>query len=323
MFEILNCSSIDLEELKENLDENEYKIALEYFDFFIDEEFGFYTDQPERFPELDLSFSSPETINNCIIDIDTHSDHNIQKIADQLSFLGCKFLELRFFSSISISELRDEYLTAMNQTRLRNITVYMKYSEEWEHEASVEKLLRSFPLVGNLIVHSSPFEKSICSESPLSYQKTKITSEKCCGIISRKYHRYNQETFLESQQKNSCLNKKVSIDSSGEIRNCPSMPDSFGSHHVVLLTDVVQTKNFTKTWDITKDSIEVCKDCQFRYVCTDCRAYLENPENKNSKPLKCGYDPYNNLWEDWGQLAHKIKAMEQYEMDQNECSQRS
>jgi radical SAM protein with 4Fe4S-binding SPASM domain len=55
--------------------------------------------------------------------------------------------------------------------------------------------------------------------------------------------------------------------------------------------DVVNRTDFTKFWNISKDQISVCQDCEFRYVCQDCRAFtLDN--NLYSKPAKCTYNPY-------------------------------
>jgi hypothetical protein len=57
---------------------------------------------------------------------------------------------------------------------------------------------------------------------------------------------------------------------------------------------------FRSAWHIKKDMIKKCRDCEFRYACTDCRAYLEDPQDILSKPLKCGYDPYTGTWDNWG-----------------------
>ncbi len=57
-----------------------------------------------------------------------------------------------------------------------------------------------------------------------------------------------------------------------------------------------------------------CDDCKFSYICTDCRAYLENPEDMYSKPLKCGYNPYTNEWEEWSANPLKQKAIDFYGM---------
>ena len=54
--------------------------------------------------------------------------------------------------------------------------------------------------------------------------------------------------------------------------------------------------NKKNTGSINKDLIDVCKDCEFRYICTDCRAYIQDKNNIYSKPAKCNYDPYNAEW---------------------------
>jgi hypothetical protein len=60
----------------------------------------------------------------------------------------------------------------------------------------------------------------------------------------------------------------------------------------------------------------VCKDCEFRYICTDCRAYLEDPYNEYSKPLKCGYDPYTGEWSEWSTNPLKQAAIKYYGMEE-------
>ena len=116
------------------------------------------------------------------------------------------------------------------------------------------------------------------------------------------------------------LHKKISIDVDGNIRNCPSMPQSFGNIKDTTLEEALEHPDFKKYWNLTKDHIEVCKDCEFRYICTDCRAYTErthtNAEGLDiSKPLKCGYNPYTGEWEEWSTNPLKEKAIEFYGME--------
>jgi SPASM domain peptide maturase of grasp-with-spasm system len=87
------------------------------------------------------------------------------------------------------------------------------------------------------------------------------------------------------------------------------MPQSFGNIKDTPLKEVISNSNFKKYWNITKDDIKVC---EFRYVCTDCRAYTEDPNDLSSKPLKCGYNPYTNVWEGWSTNPLKQKAIEYY-----------
>jgi SPASM domain peptide maturase of grasp-with-spasm system len=76
------------------------------------------------------------------------------------------------------------------------------------------------------------------------------------------------------------------------------MTKSYGNIKNKKLTDVLQDESFKKIWYISKDQIKVCQDCEFRHICTDCRAYLSDKEDIFSKPAKCGYNPYTNTWEE-------------------------
>jgi radical SAM protein with 4Fe4S-binding SPASM domain len=63
------------------------------------------------------------------------------------------------------------------------------------------------------------------------------------------------------------------------------------------LSVAISNKDFSALWYVNKDQIDICKDCEFRYVCTDCRVYIENHNNKKlSKPSKCKYNPYTATW---------------------------
>jgi SPASM domain peptide maturase of grasp-with-spasm system len=119
-----------------------------------------------------------------------------------------------------------------------------------------------------------------------------VNSEKYCGVVSPWYFVSKTETFCESLNFNSCLNRKISVDKNGEIKNCPSMLKSYGNITETNLIDVIENTDFKIIWEIKKDEIEVCRDCEFRYLCGDCRAYLTDSNNVYSKPLKCNYNPY-------------------------------
>jgi SPASM domain peptide maturase of grasp-with-spasm system len=108
------------------------------------------------------------------------------------------------------------------------------------------------------------------------------------------------------------LNRKISIDEDGHLRNCPAMGRSFGHHQAVALAEVAGSSAFQRAWKLRKDDIQICRDCPYRYACTDCRAFLEDPEAEDSKPLKCGYDPYTDTWADWTARPHATDTMKEY-----------
>ena len=75
------------------------------------------------------------------------------------------------------------------------------------------------------------------------------------------------------------------------------MKHHYGHISDTELIDVVRKPEFRKWWYYKKDDIDVCQDCEFRHICTDCRAFIKDPDNILSQPAKCGYNPYIALWE--------------------------
>ncbi|MFD2568834.1 grasp-with-spasm system SPASM domain peptide maturase [Pseudotenacibaculum haliotis] len=297
---------------------NEYDETIdEYFVFLKQNELVFETKTPHLFPNLKLDWHYPFEISNAILDFDINSKYELVSGLDQLNELKCKHVQLRFFDTITYNTI----LNLLNHLNKKNsiilsIDILLPFSSEFSKE-KLSVLLSDYPRINSFYVFNSDSDQFITpirgNRAYIVYLKNKL-SPKNCGIISSKYFSINIKSFTESLNCNSCLNGKISIDTQGNIKNCPSMTHSFGNIKNVSLKESLHKKDFKKYWSLTKDNIEVCKDCEFRYVCTDCRAYIENIENQYSKPLKCGYDPYTNEWENWEENPVKNKAIEYYDM---------
>ncbi len=94
------------------------------------------------------------------------------------------------------------------------------------------------------------------------------------------------------------------------------MKESFGNLTDTTLVEAIEKPGFQKTLGYKKNFITKCKDCEFRYICTDCRANLENPDDIYSAPCKCSYDPYTGEWSEWSDNPLKNKAIEFYSMEE-------
>jgi SPASM domain peptide maturase of grasp-with-spasm system len=190
-----------------------------------------------------------------------------------------------------------------------------------------QQLMEDHPFIAGFTLHSSPEERTLiidygCDDEAGRYIKrqvqlvTQVVDARIhCGLITvRSLHAPSINNFFETKSYNGCLNRKISVDAFGEIRNCPSMPASYGNITDTALSEALDQPGFKEKWAIVKDQIKVCKDCELRYACSDCRAYVEQPEDIYSKPLKCGYDPYTNEWEEWSTNPLKQKAISYYGM---------
>jgi SPASM domain peptide maturase of grasp-with-spasm system len=300
--------------------ENKFDDAIDEYLLYLNEnELGFWqsTENNDLFPPISLDWDEPSEITNCILDFHITSPYEFKEVLPQLEKLGCKDIQIRFYSEISLDFL-SKTLYLLNTSRIKSVELMIK-NDNTVTEKILLELCDKFPRIKFIIVHSSP--EDTCSISQNSnnmgsvlFVKDVLQSEKHCGIINSTYFRTNLSLFSESQQHNTCLNRKISIDVNGEIKNCPSINKSYGNIKNTTLQNALDKNGFKDVWKISKDKIEKCKDCEFRHICTDCRAYIEKPDNIYSKPLKCGYDPYTAKWEEWSSNPLKQKAIESYEL---------
>lgn len=302
MYELLTkYEKNTIQEIKDSFENKNSSTIDNYFQFLIDKEFGFWCDKPEleNFPKLDIHWESPTKINNVIIDVNECSKHDYIKIVSDLEILGCKAVEFRFYNVLNLSEV-ESILKCFEKSRVRIIYLVMVFHDELTKK-NLDNLCFSHQRINHIWVTSSKIKRAYYMKNSfgiIEYIKDKIDSNLCCGKINPKYFRVNIELFTESNLFNSCLNKKVGIDVNGEIKNCPSMHKSYGNINTENLVDVINfNPEFSSIWSITKDQVLVCKDCEFRYICTDCRVFIENKKDNLSKPSKCTYNPYKAKWE--------------------------
>lgn len=290
-----------------------------YFLFLLDKEIIFFTTTPLLFPKIDLTkWSEPSKIYQSIIDIGDNINFLDQSVFNSLDKLNCKYLELRIYKDISFEALCD-LLEKIENLSIIGVNLYVRFTVN-NLEKEILKITKRYSRINNVFIFNSPFNKQIgftgknCSANIyFIIQNIKGCSD--CGLVSQNYFAINIKAVTEAINHNSCLNRKLSIDIHGNIKNCPSMKDSFGNIKNTRLEDALVKKGFKKYWDISKDKIKICQDCEFRYICTDCRAYTEDPNDVFSKPLKCGYDPYTGKWKKWSKNPLKQKAIEYYGLD--------
>jgi len=271
------------------------EVIDEYIAFLFRNELAFYTDTPNAFPKISTEWKSPFHITNAIIDSDVSSNHPYDEIIRQLSELGCAALQCRFYDSVSADQLL-AILAATKASRLRSVELVLPFTPAITDEV-LESLFAAQQRLNTVVLHSAPEasrQYKVKQNGAIIYLTEKISSAAHCGFISAAHFRTNIEHFTESQLHNSCLNRKVGIDTRGFIKNCPSSDRSFGHIQDTLITTAIKQVDFTKSWYISKDQVAVCRDCEFRYMCVDCRVFVT--DDAYSKPSRCSYDPYTATW---------------------------
>jgi SPASM domain peptide maturase of grasp-with-spasm system len=287
-----------LEEIIEKYGDDNKETILEYINFLENSEMIFWCDKDEieLFPKLNLDWDYPSHVTNAIIDLDSESSFSAASILEQLESLSCFFVQFRSYNKRSL-QFWDEIFKPTLNSKFKGFEIYTKYDSSltWDR---LNIFLKTHYRVKIFTVFGSP-TSCIQKEgfhSAAVYVTQNIDNETHCGQIHPSYFSVNASMFSESQKFNSCLNRKISIDKNGYIKNCPSMNENYGHINETTLAQAIKNPTFEKYADINKDQIDTCKSCEFRYICTDCRAYLQNQNNLFSKPLKCKYDPFTTHW---------------------------
>lgn len=306
-------------------DQNEARKIRHVIDYLIENEVAAVVANGEHFPSLATTFVRPSVIHNAIIDVD-RTWHDFPKIFAELDGLGCQYVQIRVFShAYDLEKLRNILVSAMDTT-IRGFELLITYSAQCTPNI-LSRFVAENALVSHLTVHSAPMDSMIAVDREddeqrglatgrlVRYTRERITSDLSCGKIELgSINAPSMPVFTETKNHNGCLNGKISIDKDGLVKNCPSFCRAYGKFGSVTLASVVEDAGFRNAWDIKKDQISVCKDCQFRYACTDCRAHVQVSGDLFSKPSRCGYDPYNDVWNTSptdGQLLHEGIRMDE------------
>ena len=314
VIEELNTKSV--EQILSNYDLESKLLFEEYLEFLLEEEYGFitYNDWDKNFIPYSFNHNVPSKISNIFLELDDFSI--FEKIKHSIENLGVQYLSVYSCREISIKEILEIELIFEN-TSLEGIEIYCPYHQEI-NDNSLKVLNKNFERIYSVVFYNCNIKFDLNEDSVFNFTKDSLNIKRC-GMVDLKYFSTNIPKIIESKNYNSCLFKKIGIDSKGNIKNCPAFEESYGNINKTSLENVINIESFKKYWNLAKNEIEVCKDCEFRYVCTDCRAYTEKTHiNKDgldiSKPLKCGYSPYTGEWEEWSLNPLKQMAIKYYDM---------
>lgn len=123
------------------------------------------------------------------------------------------------------------------------------------------------------------------------------------GLILGPNFTASKTQFEHYYSSHSCLAGKITITDRGDV-----LPCIFSRDQVVgnireqgSLQSVIEGERIKDTWKTTKDDVLVCQDCEYRYVCFDCRPLSQGASNGNgdykTAPYpRCTYNPYKGEW---------------------------
>lgn len=111
----------------------------------------------------------------------------------------------------------------------------------------------------------------------------------------------DEQSFYTAQQCHSCLTGKIAVTANGDVIPCIFARNQVcGNILSTKLSAILNAAPLQAIWHTTKDTIEKCKDCEYRYACNDCRPLAQGSDSQKrwlACSAGCSYNPYTGIWE--------------------------
>lgn len=273
-----------------NLSKNEYR----FLDGLKKKELCIETYDSDFFCPIDTSEVYTERCcENAIVDRDLWSEYSMEKVSRTLSYLDCAAVCIRYYDKMTIDEI-DLDVEKFEESTIVHLEIH--FTPRYEiSENDIREYKRKRGRVCAVYLYSQT-ESKVCvlgNNLVIVYTTEMLRDSSQCGYVSEKMMCAQTQFYVESKNYNNCLYRKLSIDVHGNIKNCPAMRDIFGSIYESEeeVKRIFLSETFSSIWNVRKDLVDTCRDCEYRYACQDCRCFRLT-KDIYSKPRKCKYNPY-------------------------------
>jgi hypothetical protein len=162
-------------------------------------------------------------------------------------------------------------------------------------------LFDKYHKLDSIVVYSTPSDFLLgLKENDTFIKFTPNDFDELIRVNNIEHFNVNVYLFTESQKHHSYFNRKLFIDNTGVIRNYLGSSNSFGNISNITskedITNIINNPVFQEFWEVKKSDCDVCKDCEFRYMCIDNRVPIKRNSNQWYHEKECSYNPYIAKW---------------------------
>ena len=118
-----------------------------------------------------------------------------------------------------------------------------------------------------------------------------------CMVRSKPQFMPERAQYCSNRHWNSCWFGKAAISPEGDVLPCVFARDQVAGSLSKHSLEWIFQNGLLPYWQLTRDRIFVCRDCEYRYICRDCRPWAYGyTGDLYAKSPTCTYTPYTGEW---------------------------
>ncbi len=165
-----------------------------------------------------------------------------------------------------------------------------------QNEQDIDKTVEFLKTLGVKDAGSTTVEPAGrgCNENLVTANiyKKQVRSKPC-------FTKIYQNIFWRNRAGHNCFSEQICVGADGAVYPClAERQTSYGNIRFASLNAIFSSDTAEKFRHLSKDYVEVCRDCEHRYCCFDCRVKAKDFLDKDiyGKPWWCLYNPYAGKW---------------------------
>jgi len=282
-----------LESLNNGLILEDSHMKNEFICSLLKNEIIFKTSIPFSFPAINTIYSDNHIVETLIINWSNINFKKLEKniLPKLLDFICITNIEYLFIVVDNQIDVLLNLLDYLVDSPIRCIEICISSALKKEAKDLLEKLNR----IKRIFVTNCDTDKieQIYSDSYVIYTSESINFEGVSPIITQNNFIINRLNYIESQSKNLFYNKKLFFNDEYILSIFPNSEESFkfcDLSNEEIVTKILQSFDL---WDIKKDNVVICKDCEYRYMCNDPRNnFTTNEDGLIVFKDLCSFNPY-------------------------------
>jgi SPASM domain peptide maturase of grasp-with-spasm system len=299
--QLVKANGLDRSDL-EGVDSLEGADLQEAVQYVLDLELGFWANSSfaDNFSALGTEWDHPAEIINSIVDLPANDSFDIESIVRQVLELGCRHFVFRLNPGDDIAHLNLPMAVLKDSLA---VSVEIAVNLQVNSGPRIQQFLLNNPKVIRLMLYNAN-ESDVDQLSTivggdtsviLEFHEENITQYWDKARVDPSYFTVNVQAFSEAQSHHLFFNRKLHINSCGEIKNAPSTSKIFGYANCTKIADVVRKADFQEFWNIDKSQIAGCEDCEYRAICIDSRDLVKDKSQYVASQY-CPYDKEEFTW---------------------------